>query len=157
VATGATLEGVAELTAKLNELGVQVAARELRGTAKEALEIAEHKARSLMPQGEEPHKTYRGRLVSGGYALTTLHIETKLDKRTGSAVATLGVGREAFYAVQFVELGTAHMAARPWLRPALEGSQNEMLEQISKSLKTRVERATKSAKRAAQRARLARR
>jgi HK97 gp10 family phage protein len=142
MATGAKLEGVADLTAKLNELGAKVAARELKGTAKEALQIAEHKARATMPQGVEPHKTYRGRLVSGGYALSTLHIETKLDKRQGSAIATLGVGREAFYVVQFVELGTARMAARPWLRPALEDSEDAMLSQLSVSLKKRVDRAT---------------
>lgn len=149
------LEGVAELTAKLNELGAKVAGRELRGTAKDALTIAEQRARALMPQGTEPHKTYRGRLVSGGYALSTLHIETKLNKRTGAAVATLGVGREAFYAAAFVELGTAHMAARPWLRPALEDSQDAMLAQISKSLKARIDKVARSRQRAAQRASLA--
>lgn len=153
MATGASLEGIAELTAKLNALGASVAARELKGAAKDTLTIAEHRARSTMPQGVEPHKTYRGRLVSGGYALSTLHIETKLNKRTGSAVATLGVGREAFYAVQFVELGTARMAARPWLRPALEDSENAMLSQLSVVLKKRVEKATKRAARRSARAR----
>ena len=143
MATGVTLEGVAELTAQLNQLSAKTAARELLGIAKESLQIAEHKARATMPQGEQPHKTYRGRLVSGGYALTTLHIETKLNKRTGSAVATLGVGREAFYAVQFVELGTARKAARPWLRPALEDSEGAMLARMKAALKERVEAATK--------------
>lgn len=133
------LEGVADLTAQLNDLGAKVAAKELRGTVGAAMEIAEHDARSRIPQGEEPHKTYRGRLVSGGFAVSTLHIETKLDKRTGSAIATLGVGREAFYAVQFIELGTSKMAAHPWLRPSFEESQEPMLQAIADELKKRVE------------------
>lgn len=151
------LEGVAELTGKLNELGVKLAARELRGTVKDAMQLAEHRARSRMPVGTEPHFTYRGRLVSPGYAISTLHIETSLNKRSGAAVATLGVGREAFYAVQFVELGTAHMPAQPWLRPSFEDSEDQMLKQIGDSLKKRIERTAKSAARARQRAALARR
>lgn len=151
------LEGVAELIGKLNELGVKLAGRELVGVAKDAMQLAEHRARAAMPVGEEPHKTYRGRLVSGGYSISTLHIETKLDKRTGTASAILGVGREAFYAVQFVELGTAHMAARPWLRPAFTEASDPILRQIGASLSTRIERTRKSSQRAAQRARLARR
>lgn len=151
------LEGVAELTAKLNEMGVTFAARELRGSVKDALEIAEHRARAGMPQGTEPHKTYRGRLVSPGYAISTLHIETGVNKRTGSAFAALGVGREAFYEVQFQELGTAFHAAQPWLVPAFEGSGNEMLETLRGSMLQRVEKLAKSKARAAQRARLGRR
>lgn len=157
MAVESRLEGVPELTAKLTELGVKLAARELRGTVKDALEIAEHRARATMPQGSEPHETYRGRLVSPGYALTTLHIETRLNKQTGAAEALLGVGREAFYAVQFVELGTAHTPAQPWLRPSFEGAENEMLKQIRTSLAQRVEKTRKSQQRAAQRSRLARR
>lgn len=156
------LEGVAELSAALHELGVSVQARELRGTVKDALEIAEHRARSLMPRGTQPHKTYRGRLVSPGFAISTLHIETWLNKRTGSAVAGLGVEKEAFYATVFVELGTAHMPAQPWLRPAFESSESEMLGQIGTSLKQRIEKVRakanrKSQQRAVQRRRLARR
>lgn len=138
------LEGVAELTAQLNAIGKGFAAKSLRGTVKEALEVAEHKARANMPQGTEPHKTYRGRLVAPGYALTTLHIETSLNKQTGAAVARLGVGREAFYAVQFVELGTAHTPAQPWLRPAFLESEDEMLRQIGTSMKERIEKGRRS-------------
>jgi HK97 gp10 family phage protein len=151
------LEGVPELTAALNELGVKLAAKQLVGTVKDAMAEAEHRARARLPQGTEPHKTYRGRLVSPGYAISTLHVEAKLDKRTGSAVALLGVGREAFYAAIFVELGTVHSPAQPWLRPSFEDSEEPMLQQIGRSLKDRVERTRKSAMRAQQRARTARR
>lgn len=134
------LEGVKELTGQLTELGVKLASRELKGTVKTALEEAEHLARSRIPQGTEPHKTYRGRLVSPGYALSTLHIEVSINKRSGAVVATLGVGREAFYAVLFVELGTARTGAQPWLRPSFEQSQDAMLNKIASELRARVEK-----------------
>lgn len=151
------LEGVADLTGKLVDLGLKFAVKELRRTVKDALGIAEHKARASMPQGDVPHFTYRGRLVSPGYALSTLHIETTINKQRGAAIAFLGVGREAFYAVQFVELGTAHMQAQPWLRPSFESSEDPMLQQITVGLREGIKRTAKSQARAAQRGRLARR
>lgn len=142
MATG--LEGVKDLTGQLTELGAKLAARELRGTVKNALGEAEHRARARIPQGEEIHVTYRGRIVSGGFALSTLHIETFVNKREGSAVAMLGVEREAFYAVSFLEVGTARMAARPWLVPSFLDSQEPMLHAIGVELRTRIAKIAKS-------------
>lgn len=137
------LEGVGELTSKLTELGVKLAARELRGTVKEAIGEAEHKARARIPQGSEPHKTYRGRIVSPGFAVSTLHVETYINKRTGSAVAVLGVEREAFYATIFVELGTSNTKAQPWLLPSFEESEEAMLRRMADELRGRVEKIAK--------------
>lgn len=137
------LEGVAELTAKLTDLGVKVAAKELKGSVKAALEVALHAARSNIPIGTQAHTTYRGRLVSPGFAAQSLHIETKLDKRTGSAVALLGVSREAFYALQFIELGTSKYGAHPWLLPAFESSQDAILQDLTAEMRKRVERIAK--------------
>lgn len=144
MATG--LEGVRELTAKLTELGAKTAAKELKGTVKTAMGEAEHVARATMPTGDVAHLTYRGRLVSPGYALTTLHIEVRINKKNGSAEALLGVGREAFYVVQFVELGTSKMPAQPWLRPAFEASQDAVLNSLASELRERVERIAKKRK-----------
>ena len=134
------LQGVKALTGKITELGAKLAAKELRGVTKTAMQEAEHVARARIPQGTEPHYTYKGRLVSAGYALSTLHIETYVDKKTGSAVALLGVGREAFYAALFVELGTSKMQARPWLQPSFEQSKDPMLRALADDLRARVER-----------------
>lgn len=140
------LEGVADLTAQLNELGVKLASKELKGTVKVALQEAEHLARQRIPVGTEPHKTYRGRLVSPGFALSTLHVEVSLNKRSGAAVAILGVGREAFY-VMFIELGTSKFAAHPWLVPSFTESEDVMLRKIGEELRARIEKI--AAKRAA--------
>jgi HK97 gp10 family phage protein len=137
------LEGVAELTAQLLSLGVAVATRNLKATVKEAMQEVEHGARSRIPIGTVAHLTYRGRLVSPGYAAATLHIETGLSKVDGAAYALLGVGREAFYAVQFDELGTSKMQAQPWLRPAFAEAKDPALRKLADSLRKRVERAVK--------------
>lgn len=141
------LEGVADLTKQLTEMGAKLATKELKGTVKEAIDIALHRARSTIPVGTEYHVTYKGRIVSPGFALASIDTKIGLDKRTGAAYALLGVRPEAFYALAFVELGTAHMAAQPWLRPAFEESKDPMLTAIASELKQRVEKI--AAKRAA--------
>lgn len=145
MATG--LEGVADLTKQLTALGAKVAAKELRGTVKEAIQIALHAARSNIPVGTEFHTTYKGRIVSPGFALANIDTKIGFDKRTGAAYALLGVRPEAFYALAFVETGTAHMAAQPWLVPAFEASQDPMLQALADELRRRVDSVT--AKRAA--------
>lgn len=137
------LEGVADLTRKLTDMKGAAAGKELRAVVKLAMQETEHKARARIPQGKVPHKTYRGRLVSPGFAASQLYANSYVDKKTGSAVAILGVGREGFYATIFVELGTARMQAQPWLRPSFEESQDPMLRIIAEELKKRVERIAK--------------
>lgn len=139
----AELAGAKEATAALNELGAKLAAKNLKGAVRRAIEEAEHKARARIPQGTVAHKTYRGRLVSPGFALSTLGVRTFLDKKTGAAVAILGVGAEAFYAVQFIEFGTSRMPAQPWLRPSFEESESKMLSDLAEELKKRVDRITR--------------
>ena len=96
-----------------------------------------------IPVGTHAHTTYRGRLVSPGFAAQSLHIETKLNKRSGSAVALLGVSREAFYALQFIELGTSKYPAHPWLLPAFASSEDAMLQGLASEMRKRVERIAK--------------
>lgn len=140
------LTGVKELTGKINEIGVKFAAKELRGTVNDALEEAEHIARARIPVGTEPHKTYKGRLVSPGFALATLHRESFVNRAKGTAVALLGVAREAFYAIVFKEFGTSKMDATPWLIPSFEQSKDPMLRRLAGSLRERVERIAKKGK-----------
>jgi HK97 gp10 family phage protein len=134
------LEGVAELTRKLNEMGVQVAGKQLRGTARAAMKIVRDKALATIPVGSVPHTTYKGRRVFGGFAKRNLRLVSFINKRTGAAEAVVGPSREAFYASQFVELGTSKMPARPWLRPAMVSSESEILKTIGDQLRKRIER-----------------
>ncbi len=140
------LEGVAELTRKLNELGAKTAGKELRGAVRAAAKIAYDKAKAAIPVGDEPHKTYKGRLVAPGFAQRSLRLLARINRRKGSAEALIGVRREAFYALSFVELGTSRMGARPWLRPAFESSQDSMLRSLASELKKRIERIARRGK-----------
>lgn len=136
----AKLEGVAELTRKLNEMGTKIAGKELRGTARAAMKIVRDRAAAAIPVGSVPHTTYKGRRVFGGFAKRSLRLFSFINKRTGSVEAVVGPSAEAFYASQFVELGTSKMAARPWLRPTFISSEKDVLKAIGEQLRKRIER-----------------
>jgi HK97 gp10 family phage protein len=137
------LEGVAELTKTLNAMGVDVAAPELRGTARSAMKIAFDKMLALIPVGKVPHATYKGNRVFPGFSRRSLRLFSRINKRNGTAEAIVGPSREAFYATQFVELGTSKMAARPWMRPAFESSVDPILREIANQLRKRLSRRQK--------------
>lgn len=140
------LKGAKELDAQLAALGAAAGGKVLRGAMRAALNIAKAKAEAAAAQLNETgrmHRTYRGRLVAPGFASRNLRIVTVKDKNGAPLRAVLGVRREAFYAVQFIELGTATIPARPWLIPAHESSQEAMTAKLADGIRERIKRAVK--------------
>lgn len=137
------LEGTRELELKLRELGAAFAAPIMRSALRAGLKPALQRAQQTIPIGTQAHRTYKGRLVTPGFAKRSLRIVTKVspDKRTFSAA--LGVRREAFYAPFFVELGTSRMAARPWLRPAFRSTQAQQQQALADRLRDRLHKVAK--------------
>lgn len=138
------LEGVAELTRKLDALGKLEEGKALRAAVRAGIKPATERAKAMAPVGEVAHKTYKGRLVAPGFLRRSIRSVTKLSKDKQKATALLGVRAEAFYGVQFVELGTSRMPASPWLRPAFEATQTEQQKALAASLKKSVEKAAKT-------------
>lgn len=124
------LEGFSELDKQLAALAPALSKRILRKSVALAMRPALNRAVETIPVGTVPHKTYKGRLVAPGFARRSLRIVTKGDAAGTTASAALGVRREAFYATAFLELGTAKMAAKPWLIPAFEGTQAKQLDTL---------------------------
>lgn len=124
---GIRLEGVRELSKALAELPPKTQKAALRKATKEAAELVTTAARSNIPQGVDAHYTYKGRLVQKGFASRNIKAVVKVSKDLTTAWARIGVSREAFYAVNFVELGTSRQAAQPWLRPALQSVEGQAI------------------------------
>ena len=141
------VEGLKELSDKLAALGEAVAARNLKAAAKDAMLPTELEARARVPVGSGIHKTYKGRTVTPGFAQRSIKRVAWAQRGAKNIVkAAVGVAREAFYAVAFLERGTSKMPARPWLVPSFEATQNQVLTRFSASLKKRIERAAKRRK-----------
>jgi HK97 gp10 family phage protein len=142
------IEGVAALTRQLKELGDPKAqAATLRAAVRTPMRAVMAKAKaniaSFSPGQTDIHRTYKGRMVGAGFAARSIRIKIQLSRDKEAAFAFLGVAPEAFYAVQFFELGTAHIAKQPWLVPAFESSQNAMVQGIATELRKRIERIAK--------------
>lgn len=140
------LEGVAELNRKLSELAdPKENGRVLRASVAAALRQVQKDARASAPVGTVAHKTYKGRLVAPGFASRSLRVVTRI--KDGTATGRLGVRAEAFYALQFIELGTAKIPRAPWLVPAFERQQDAALQAIGDTMRKRINKI--AAKRAA--------
>ncbi len=126
------LTGAKELARLLKQMPDKMRGQVLRQAVRAASKPAMSRARALVPVNkiEALHKTYKGRVVAPGFAQRSITAVTEVGKSKLTSWVRIGVKREAFYATQFVELGTSHQAKQPWLGPAFEASQSEMLSAI---------------------------
>lgn len=138
------VKGLRELDAKLAALGVAAGEKVMRQALRAAMRPVLEAAKTAAPEGTELHRTYRGRLVAPGFGKRSVRLVIAKPGRDGKFRAALGVRREAFYMLQFVELGTSKMAAQPWLTPAFEAEVPATTERMAAELKKRIERAAKA-------------
>jgi len=66
-------------------------------------------------------------------------IGTRTSVRSATAESTIGFNRKAFYG-RFIELGTSKMAAKPFLRPALDENQRQIVDTFIESINEGVEK-----------------
>lgn len=139
------IQGVEGLSAKLRELASpkeQAAAlrASVRVPMKGVMKRAQANIVRISPGLRALHRTYKGRLVSAGFAARSIRMAVRLSPDKTSAYSVLGVLAEAFYALQFLELGTAYIARQPWLTPAFYSSKDESIRGVGIELKKRIDR-----------------
>lgn len=144
----AQLEGFADLTAKLKELASpKEQAATLRAAVRVPMRDVMSKAQTniarISPGERAIHRTYKGRLVTRGFAMRSIRMAVRMHPSKTQAYAVLGVLAEAFYALQFFELGTATIPSQPWLQPAFNSSLDPMVKGVGNEMKKRIERIAK--------------
>lgn len=132
------LEGLAPLARRLAEYGKKLDIQVLRASVRAGIKPAVAAARQLIPVGTVPHKTYKGRLVQPGFARDNITVTTKARSDGQAVSAAMGVHKEAFYAVQFVDKGTKKMRARHWLVPSFENNLDAIERALADKLRDRV-------------------
>jgi HK97 gp10 family phage protein len=135
--------GLRELDQKLAALQNANPGPILRRAVNRGIRPALEQAKATVPVGKEAHKTYKGRLVAPGFARKSLKVKTNVSRDKQAASAILGVASEAFYAIQFIELGTSEIPATPWLQPAFENTAEQQQAALAAELKAGIERAAK--------------
>lgn len=112
----------------------------VREPMKQVMQIAQANIAKISPGKRDLHRTYKGRLVSAGFASRNIRLIVVMSKDKQSAWALLGVRKEAFYALQFFELGTAYISKQPWLLPAFFSSKDRSVQGVAAVLLERIEK-----------------
>lgn len=140
------LHGATELTAALSELrNLNTAAWKavLRDAVKVPMESVKTQATAnlskVSPGAAQLHKTYTGRIVAAGFAARSVALLVRIFPKTGTARAELGVRKEAFYAISFIEMGTAFIPRFPWLLPAFQASKDRGVRLVGEAMKARID------------------
>lgn len=134
------LEGVGALARRLDALGKLDNGRALVASVREGIRPAVLAARAAAPVGTVAHYTYKGRLVAPGFTQRSVRAVVFVSKDKQAAFADLGVGAEAFYSLQFIELGTSKFPARPWLVPAFERTRDKQEDGIARGLEKAIDK-----------------
>lgn len=131
------LQGFAELTRKLRELGGLEDGKAIRASVRAGMGPALKEARSRAPVAPEGYygRSYKGRLITSGFLKRNLKIAAFISKDKQAATAMLGPIKEAYYGTQFVERGTRYQKAQPWLAPSLAASSQQGLDALANSLR----------------------
>lgn len=141
----AELQGVAALARQLRELGSLEDGRVIRAAVRKGSDPMVAAARARAPERDDfyTRKTYKGREVGPGFGKRSVRAVVLTSKDKQLAAALIGVSREAFYMVQFVEIGTSFQSPQPWLVPSFEANKSPALDAISKSILASLRRIAK--------------
>lgn len=145
---GSRLIGLDELDRQIAQIaklygpktGQKIMTSALRAAAKPI--IADAKAG--IPESEEwHHLSYSGKQqperVGPGFARRSIKAKVLREPVGGNRWrAYIGVGRLAFYAVQWVELGTSKQARQPWLVPALQKEKGAAVRAMQRRMATAI-------------------
>ena len=114
-----SLEGLAQLTRQLNALASLEEGRALKRAVTAGIQPAFHRAQEIIPVGIQAHRLKNGLLVAPGYAKSQLATRSSINGAKNIASGLLSVLADAYYVLQFVELGTRYMPAEPWISRSL--------------------------------------
>ena len=140
-----TVKGLRELSKKLSRLPPETGGKFLRSAAGLSMKIVQTAAEQRIPVSDRDYVAhdYRGQPILPGHAKRSIVRRTKLTRDKQCAWADVGVKKSAFYAIQFVELGTSKMKRQPWLEPALRRNRNRVTQDMARRLAQKIKREAK--------------
>jgi len=145
------IEGLAQLDRALRELPERIANRGLRASVYAGAKVIRDEARVQAPKAAQslgskqpPPGTLKRSVImkhiqelSGG-GRQTFYVLVRHGKKFRNQGKRGNLSQDAWY-WRFVEFGTRKMAARPFLRPALESRRHEAVDAIKQRLTQRIE------------------
>jgi len=137
------VKGVKELAKALDGVGRTAGGRILANALRAAANVAAKQAKSNFPDNKYDEKHYVGRKLKKGkqgyivyppFAKTQIRTKVRQYRNKQGAYALIGVTPDAFYALQFVELGTSRHGKQPWLVPAFTSTSGQQIDTVKNQL-----------------------
>lgn len=126
------IRGLKELDRKLRDLSREMRGKILEEAVAEAGKVVLPVAIANCPEGQVESylkKTYKGNLVwHPGFAKRNVAMKTFVSRDRRAASVIIGVKREAYYAINFVELNARGRQGTPWLQPAFEQTKDQQID-----------------------------
>lgn len=133
------LDGLKELTKKLNQLETKLAGKTLRSAVVQASLPAFRAIKLAAPVGTGAHRTYKGNLVGPGFLKRSVKRVSKINKRTGTVSVAIGVRAEAFYGIAFLDRGTIRITGRSWFKRNFVDNRSKMERRLVERLRAKIE------------------
>lgn len=127
-----TLEGVGDLEAAIKRMSEDVQGETLRKAAAAGAEITRDVASQLAPRsvdgshGNPP-----------GFLAEHIEAEVKFTRTQDKAEVHVGMHKDAWYG-RLQETGTQFQPAQPFLRPALDGTKDDVVDEIRDQLRAAI-------------------
>lgn len=104
------IEGAEILSRKLDRLGVRLGVKTLRSSMMRSVAPTVREMKARIPVGTRIHKTYKGLVVGPGFARRSISRRTR--KTHDGLALWIGVRQQAFYVVNFLDLGPITVRSR---------------------------------------------
>jgi len=131
------IDGFDVLYKELEKLGAKLGTKTMRSALVAATKPLKAKYKMIAPVGSEPHRTYKGRLVAPGFLSRS--IVSAASTKHGKISIRLGVKREAFYGVTFLdEKGARNITPFHWFKREFVNSENDLVENFRKELRKKL-------------------
>ena len=126
--TSTRIEGLDDLEAKLKRLSEDLQGAHLRSAVKAGAEIVRTVASQLAPVSADG--SY-GR--APGFLAANIEAEVQFTRTQDKALVHVGMNKAAWYG-QLQETGTQFAAAQPFMRPALDATKDDVVDEIRDQL-----------------------
>ena len=133
----ADLEGVEDLEAALKTLNNDVQGEYLREAAAAGAEITRSVASQLAPRSLDGKVFKDGTRRPPGFLAAHIEAEVQWTRTQDTAQVHVGMHKDAWYG-RFAETGTQWQAADPFLRPALDATKQDVIDEVRDRLRARI-------------------
>lgn len=133
-----SIEGIDVLIKKLKSLDDKTNVKVMQKAAVGSIRRTKNKMKALAPISSKSHKTYKRNVVAPGFLKRSITHRTR--KENNSIVVTIGVKKEAYYGVQFLDRGTKFIKPIQWFESTFEKDEKHILEEFKNYLKKNLDK-----------------